>query len=413
MTQETRRLKIPYPSDGQDPYYPAFEAMVKSFDSIAFSEVSDRNILLHGGGDISWSNSRVSFTEDIVFAESTYGQVQLLKAQDDIYLPAGHFLYVELSRGNTSEVVLTGEVDYSVPVNTQATTLAWHNPKNGKLFWRSGAQQVDGQVIAGVDNTGTPNTSNFVLAGNDPSLPNARVLVAGQTNTVNVLDSGAGGSVSVDLKPINGVSGNYTLASFDVNEFGQISSISEYDPQVLNARTIDLDIEPTAGMFKVYTNNVGIMPAGGFGEGVLEMVATDSGGTQHSFLTQSWESRPAQALDFMSVSLIYTFKIPRDAVQMGDGVTLFRHFMKVSGHLADTSVLYVLKINGNIYQVNQSLTDQDIVTDIAFNSIQNILLVQNARATLEVRVSNQVQVNSPFAVDFGPLQLTFSNVVTP
>ena len=413
MTQETRRLKIPYPSDGQDPYYPAFEAMIKNVDAIAFSEVSDRNILLHGGGDILWQNDRVSFSEDIVFAESTYGQTQVLSAQDNIHIPAGHFLYVELSRGNTSKVVLSPEVDYSVPVNTQATTLAWHNASNGTLFWRSGAQQVDGQSIAGVDNVGTPNTSNFLLAGNDPSLPNGRVLVAGATNTLDLLDSGAGGSVSVDLKPINGVEGNYTLASFQVNQFGQISSISEFNPQVLNARTIDLDVEPTAGMFKVYQNTVGIRPSGQHGSGVDEMIMTDAQGIEHSILTQSWESMPAQALDFISVSLIYSFKIPRDAVQLGDGTTLFRHYMKVSGHLADTSVLYILKINGNIYQVNQSLTAQDEITDVAFNSIQNIALQSNARATLEVRVSNQVNQNSPFAVDYGPLQLTFSNVVTP
>ena len=55
--------------------------------------------------------------------------------------------------------------------------------------------------------------------------------------------------------------------------------------------------------------------------------------------------------------------------------------------------------------------DEHTITAL-FQGIQNIALQANARATLEVRVSNQVNQNSPFAVDYGPLQLTFSNVAT-
>ena len=80
MTQETRRIKIPYPSDGQDPYYPDFEAMVKAIDSSVFGSVSDRNTLFFGGGQISWSNGVLSFNDVITYVEPTFGQRQTLSA---------------------------------------------------------------------------------------------------------------------------------------------------------------------------------------------------------------------------------------------------------------------------------------------------------------------------------------------
>lgn len=164
MTIETLRLKIPYPFDGQDPYYPAFQAMVKSLDAITFSDFSERNTLFYGGGDVVWSlTSTLTFNEDIVFVEPTYGQIQVLEPVSDLSIPAGHFLYTEVSRGNTGRVVLGAEVASAIPVNINATILAWHNPADNSLVWRSGARQIQGQGIGGVGNSGlTPGRVHLV-----------------------------------------------------------------------------------------------------------------------------------------------------------------------------------------------------------------------------------------------------------
>tara|TARA_Y100000310_G_C20698303_1_gene827292 strand:+ start:4019 stop:5263 length:1245 start_codon:yes stop_codon:yes gene_type:complete len=408
MTEETRRLKIPYPSDGQDPYYPAFEAMLKSIDSISFADFSDRNMIFSGGGSVSWVGSKLSFTEAIVFTEATYGQRQSLSAVSDVYIPSGHFLHTEVSRGNTASVTLGVNVDSSIPINTQAVMLAWHNPVDGSLIWRSGSRQAEGQVITDVGNSSEASGSEFILTKLDPLLPNSRVLNAGDTDTIIIEDNGPQGAVSIDLKTVPNVAGVYTLASLTVSEQGQIVSVSEYSPSSLTERIIDVDVQPTLGFFKVYQNNIGIFPGGADGIGFKENVAVDADGGVHNFITQSWITKPHNGVEFIQASFTYPFKIPNDAVGLGDGTTLFRHFLKVSGDQLSTTVKYILSINGDIQQTSLALQDDDIVTDVPANHYPNLSIQGGSHATLEVMVFNSVSANVQFEMDFGPLELKFS-----
>lgn len=415
MTQETRRIKIPYPSDGQDPYYPAFEAMVQTIDASVFGSVSNRNTLFFGGGRITWEGGVLSFSENIVFVEPTFGQRQILPAQADIVIPKGHFVYVELSRGNTQEVSLSAIVGSSIPVNSNAFVLSWRHPTTGVLYWKTGAKQVDGQEITNIGEVSSGSNSSYILAEADQSLPNSRVLTEGTTGTVLVTDQGALGGLNIDLATVPGVAGQYNLASLTINEYGQITSAQTFDPQVLNERAIDVTVEAGSGYFKVIQNTTGIRLGGPFEDGQIEVETPDPDDSSitHRFIGQTWVSLPVLTQKTMNLAMVYPFRIPSDAkdLSMSTHSARFRHYIKVSGEQSLTVVRYTIRIGSNTYAHNRAVGATDIIQDIpltAFNSLP-IEDHQGLSAFCEVSASNTLNAGADFEVVFGPLYLTFKN----
>lgn len=409
MTQETQRLRIPYPSDGQDPYYPAFQSMVQSLDTITFSGISDRNTLMYGGGNVTWLNQVLTTTEPLVYVEPTFGQRQTLATMSELSIPLGHFLYVDLSRGNTSSVSLAPLVSSSVPVSTTASVLAWHHPQTGVLYWRTGAKQIDGQVITGVEGGSNGTSGSYVLAEIDASLPNSRYLQPGVSNTIAINDEGAGGRILLDLAEQPGVAGDYTLASLTVNNYGQITEITPYIPTDLGVRTIDETVESKVGYFNVVQNTTGIRMAGTYGDGMSIAEAVDSSGLRHRYINHGWESVPVTSQAFMQVQMVYPFKIPADAISMTHTDYRFRHFIQTAGLQAQATVIYFLHMGDETASFITSLEAGDQIVDVPVEYFAglDIQAHQGAQCTLTVTITNSLDASNPFTIEYGPLQLTF------
>lgn len=412
MTTETTRLRIPYPSNGQDPYYPAFEAMVRSIDAVGFSDVSNRNTLFYGGGEVVWNvDATLTFASSIIFIEPTYGQRQSLDAPADaIPIPPGHFLFTELSRGSTSPVSLEAFVASGLAPDINASVMAWHNPSDNSLIWRSGARQVLGQAIDDVGNSGASDVAEYVLASIDPQLPNARLLTAvdGLTET----DLGAGAQLRIGLEDTGIAPGTYTFASFTVDNKGRLTDAQSNDPLQVIQRHMDIGMEPESANF-IKLGGFDIEP---YNAPLLTSRAIrfeDSDGAFHNALTRSWKSLPVNANAIFTTQMSYSFKIPRDALDFGDSTRFVSIYLGGSGILQSSEARITLEIGGNEYAVIKAVDlgayRYDIHRD-EFGLDENDV-VPGARCVLKVAYTNHAAQNFPYVVDFGPVDLVFPNYI--
>lgn len=410
MTTETTRLRIPYPSDGQDPYYPAFDAMVRSVDAISFASVSDRNTLFYGGGTVTWSpDATLLFSSPIIFVEPTYGQRQLLKVPTEpILIPPGHFLYTELSRGTTSPVDLETLVSSGLEPNINACVLAWHNPIDGTLIWRSGARQVLGADIDGVGNNGATDMAEYVLTRRDPTLPNSRLIRAG--DGIASTDTGPSGNLTFSLIPTGVVAGDYTFANVRVDEYGRIIEASSSDPTVVVQRRLDVGSESTASNF-TKEQGFGIVSSGSVIPTSRPLNFEDASGATSVALALSWKSAPVGAISFYRTSMLYSFKVPTDAKDVSEN--LLSICLGVGGVLPDGELNVEMNIGGRTVSVikaglggrkRYTITSADL-------GLTSDDVVPGERCVVKVAYANQATAGIDYSVDYGPIDLVFLSYI--
>lgn len=410
MTTETNRLRIPYPSDGQDPYYPAFDAMVRSIDAIGFSDVSSRNTLFYGGGTVTWHlDATLTFELPINFIEPTYGQRQALEAPvDPIAIPPGHFLYTELSRGSTSPVDLEFFVASGLAPNINAAVMAWHNPSDNTLIWRSGSRQVLGESLDDVGNSGAIDTAQYILASINPQLPNGRLLTAGTGLTET--DFGPGGQLRLGLDDSGATPGVYSFPTLSVDRYGRVTGVSSNDPLQVIQRHLDVSAESDSANF---TKSFGfeLEPYGTPVPTSRTLKFIDPDGESHNALTRSWRSKPVNAVAVFTTKMAYSFKVPHDAADFGT-VSNFMSFClggngilplseaRLSFTIADGTfeVVKAIENGARRYSVHRDefgLTEGD--------------LVAGARCVLTIEYTNHAAPGFPYEVDYGPVDMVFPN----
>lgn len=406
MTNETRRLHIPYPSDGQDPYYPAFDAMVKALDAIGFSSVSDRNSLLYGGGEVRWGNGAISFSDDIVFVEATYGQRQVMSPPDEpISIPPGHFLYTELSRGATSSVSLEAIVGNSIDININTSVMAWHNPSDGSLIWRSGARQINGEVIGDVGNSAASDSHPYLLTSAAAQLPNARRL--SPANGIEFTDFGPQGNFTIGLLPTGVTAGDYTLASISVDEMGRITAASSNPSSGTSNRIINVDVEPNSAYFSKLagggiSGGSAIVPSAVIGDAII------SGVTSH-FMALSYESNSVSATTTYTTRMRYPFRVPTDAATLSSALL----FVTCTGS-AENEVIVELMHNDVTYSAVKALAFGQSYISVTPADLGLPAISAGARCILSVRCTNDADpIAGQYTVAFGPASLTFPNFVAP
>lgn len=150
MAEETTRFNIPFPSEGQDAYYDVFKSMVTNIDGITFADFEERNAVVYGGGNVTWSvGQKLSWDAVISFVSPTFGQTQSIALVSEKEIPPGYFMYVDLSRGPTTAVDgLPVVVASQLPVSTASQTLCWHDPATNNLIWVTGLLLTPGATNA-------------------------------------------------------------------------------------------------------------------------------------------------------------------------------------------------------------------------------------------------------------------------
>lgn len=184
MSKETKRFKIPYPSRSEDDYYETFVDGMSALDSCVFADFEHRNHIFHGGEEISWfevgSDWTLSWTEDIGVQSPAFGQyITLGPDTGPVVVPPGYFLYLTVPRGPTKAVEIgLAETASQIPINNATMTLAWHNPANNKLIWRTGLVIEPNSVV---NNGVFPITEVTYVAGDATSVHGVPICLAAET----------------------------------------------------------------------------------------------------------------------------------------------------------------------------------------------------------------------------------------
>lgn len=241
------RLKWPYPEEGADPWYEPFSGMVSAQDASAFGATEAKNILLTGGGVISWSagNGRLAWASPLTLNSASAGTLQSVAAGETFLQTDGQFGYVRFVNGSAENVPLVLRVADALPTTDYDRTLVLFIRRGSRVFFRNGAVIQDGQSAAVIDDgpsvppppLSLPVKLNGVLQGTASALdfagpvPTQLSISAGVARIESQL---AAASVQVATTPYT-ISANYR--AFYVNVAGpatvQLTAASGYPNQFI------------------------------------------------------------------------------------------------------------------------------------------------------------------------------------
>lgn len=150
MSQTSPRMLWPFPEQYQDPWWEVFVDLIRAMDASGFASREDRNLIMSGGGLLSWSASGggLSWTEDfLVFSPST-GFFSRIVA-DSVALNDGQVIRAEIVRhpGQNNNVAAEAA---NIAKNTDDSLLLGIRIGTNFVF-RNGMILQDGTVIQAVD----------------------------------------------------------------------------------------------------------------------------------------------------------------------------------------------------------------------------------------------------------------------
>jgi hypothetical protein len=188
-------MNWPFPSEGQDPWFDAFQGLVNALDASSFAHRENDPVVLMEGGLVSWDASTgvLDWAGTIEINASITGFRWNLPT-DSINLQEGQLLYVEITRSPTDNKTVTSQISTQLP--STDTTLFLALRRNNRIYWRNGKVLNDGDSInvfevSGGGGGGEVNTGVNVGAGtgllfrNKVGLNlNFRSLIGGTNTTV-------------------------------------------------------------------------------------------------------------------------------------------------------------------------------------------------------------------------------------
>jgi hypothetical protein len=200
MAEETSRMKIPYPSQGQANYYEVFKSGMDAIDADVFALWSKINAIFHGGGAITWSlnGSDYEFTygDAIVCQIPSSGTAQSI-APATIVIPPSHFGILDAAFGATSAGSLFGSVATQVSVDPSSSAFCWHNPTTHELVFSTGLVLALGDTATGIQPQGGGGGSISVTDGTTTVTPATTLTF---TDGAAVVTDAGGGDAEVQIQ---------------------------------------------------------------------------------------------------------------------------------------------------------------------------------------------------------------------
>lgn len=143
----TIRKSWSYPAKGQYPFYDVFSALVRSIDSSVYARQEDNNLVLTGGGTITWtlSTGALDWTADIILVNPYTGFTLTLEPPSvgTFLLNAnGWIFYAQVTRANGSNLILTPQRSTSLPKSDDAFLIAIR--LDDSIWFRNGVVFHDG-----------------------------------------------------------------------------------------------------------------------------------------------------------------------------------------------------------------------------------------------------------------------------
>lgn len=161
----TPRAKLPYPSEQRDPWFDQFLAFVQAVDSAVYAEREDRNLIIMGGGAVSWDATTgiLSWAANIEFASTPVGFLWRIVA-GNILVPDAQFLYFQAVRSPTDNVNVTLTTGTQVPglVSEDANNSIMFGVRRGsRIYFRNGDVIQDGETSNIFETSGVSLTINY------------------------------------------------------------------------------------------------------------------------------------------------------------------------------------------------------------------------------------------------------------
>lgn len=163
MTDSSPRMQWPYPAENADPWLDDFRAFIAALDASGFASREDRNLLIMGGGTISWNGTTgvLTWTAAIEFLSPNTGFLNQIPA-GNVTLTDGQIVRGNLARalgGNASMAVAAAGFALS---NDNSIVVCIRRGTN--LYWRNGLVMADGDEVVNIGSTqGGGTTNSFVF----------------------------------------------------------------------------------------------------------------------------------------------------------------------------------------------------------------------------------------------------------
>ena len=197
MAEQTPRMRISYPSQGQANYFDPYKDGMLSIDDGIFSAWSHLNAITVGGGTLSWDEPtpgvyEFSCSAQIDIRVPAFGTAQSI-APDTFVVPPSHFIYADVALGASATGAAAITVSTQVDVANSAVVIAWHDPATHALVFATGLTIALGDTATGIQPQGGGGGSISVTDGTTTVNPTTTIdFTAGA-----VVTDGGGGTAEV------------------------------------------------------------------------------------------------------------------------------------------------------------------------------------------------------------------------
>jgi hypothetical protein len=143
---QSPRLRWPYPTENQDPWYGGFKDLLEAMDNSVFAAMEDRNTFVMGGGTMAFNAGTgvLSWSADVE-VNSPFTGFRHVLAAGSLVVPDLSVAYAALSRNLTANAVLTLAAAASMPGGAAAETFFVLCLRRGtRLYFRNGDVLADG-----------------------------------------------------------------------------------------------------------------------------------------------------------------------------------------------------------------------------------------------------------------------------
>ena len=138
MAEVTPLLKFPYPSKLEDPWFSRFEGGLLSVDVSGYAAREDRNLVLMGGGVVTWDSGPglLSWAAPLEVYSPIQGFLVTIPA-GSVNLSEGQVFYINLTRAPVSAVTVPALKSNQVPSTDVALLIGVR--RGSRVYFRNGA----------------------------------------------------------------------------------------------------------------------------------------------------------------------------------------------------------------------------------------------------------------------------------
>ena len=211
MAEQTPRMRISYPSQGQANYFDPYKDGMLSIDDGIFSAWSHLNAITVGGGTLSWDEPTPGVYEFACSAQidirvPAFGTAQSI-APDTFVVPPSHFVYADVALGASATGAAAITISTQVDVANSAVVIAWHDPATHALVFATGLTIALGATATGMQPQGGGGGGSIsVTDGSTTVNPATTVTVVGGV----VADLGSG-NAEINIPALSVTDGTITV----------------------------------------------------------------------------------------------------------------------------------------------------------------------------------------------------------